>query len=96
MTLRLKDDLLSGGTNGRLYVDSESDNVPYKVREVVTVSKNRRGNDSKTFIVVQYEKGSARLPLDNHLGDARLSNELTAKLTDEDKFSDASFRQIVM
>jgi hypothetical protein len=93
---RLKDDFLESGTNGRLYIDGESDNAPYKVREIVVVTKNQRGGDSKTFMVVQYERGSARLPLDTHLDDVRLPDHLTTRLFSESKFSDESFRVVGM
>jgi len=94
--VRLKDDLLDGGTNGRMYYDGESNDAPYRVREVVAISKNKRGADSKTFVVVQYERGSARLPLDTHLYDVRLSNEAISRLLGEGKFKDEDFRTVGM
>ena len=96
MNSRLKDDILAGGTNGRLYTDFESDCQLYRVREVVPISANQRGGSARTFIIVQYEKGSARLPLDEHLEDPRYLDVLTAGLFAEGHFSDSSFRSVAM
>ena len=91
MIPRLKDDLINGGTNGRIYLDWESDNTPYKVHEVTFISRNRSGH-AFACLEVQYEKGSARLPLHNNLEDTRLDDKVTAKLFSDGKFRDKDYR----
>ncbi len=95
MNSTLKDDLLNGGTNERVYLDGASDNMPYRVREVVFVNTKQSGR-AFTCIVVQYEKGAARLPLHEHLYDFRASEDLTQRLKSEGKFKDVDFHPVGM
>ncbi len=90
MMPRLKDDFLNGGTNGRLYTDTRSDDQPYRVREIIFISRNRTGTVFSSLIV-QYERGSAKLPLHDHLEDARLADGVAAELLREGKFADKDY-----
>ena len=89
MTPKLKDDLLDGGTNGRLYADGESDSQPYRILQMIRISGGGLANSSsaRAYVVAQYGARSVvRLSLDEHLEDARLSDEITKKLMEEGKF----------